>query len=165
MAVFDVPANPHNATLALILSILGCLGHLPFSRPPGEGGGVPAKPGEGELAPRAAETKPSVGSVPAPVGALTQAQRQAISKIDNIINDHLTTRDISGALRDALGKPVPKPGGGYWNHLQEVKEALRGLRNQAKALEGVADPAAQAARQRALDAIKQVEEATKGLGI
>lgn len=56
-------------------------------------------------------------------------------------------------------------GGRYWNHMQEVNEALRGLRNHAEALEGVTNPAAQAARQRALDAIKQVEEATKGHGI
>jgi len=33
------------------------------------------------------------------------------------------------------------------------------------ALEGVAGPAAQAARQRALDAIKTVEEAIKGAGL
>jgi filamentous hemagglutinin len=113
--------------------------------------------------------KKCVKAARAPVGApgkgLSQAEQRAVGKIDNIIKDHLKPSGISGAVRDALGNPVPKPGGGYWNHMQEVNEALRGLRNQAKALEGVADPAAQAARQRALDAIEQVEEATKGLGI
>jgi hypothetical protein len=101
----------------------------------------------------------------APVSAMTPAQQQAITKIDNIIKDHLKPSDISGAVRDALGNPVPKPGGGYWDHMREVNEAVRGLRNHAKTLEGVADPAAQSARQRALNAIKQVEDAFKGLGI
>jgi Bacterial toxin 28 len=96
---------------------------------------------------------------------LTQQQQAAIRKIGNNIQDHLTPDDISGALRDMMGNPVPKPGGGYYDHLQELTNALQGLRRQADVLQGVNNPAAQAARQRALDAIRQVEDAIKGAGI
>ena len=101
----------------------------------------------------------------APQSTLTQGQQRAVSKIDNALRDHMKPGDISGAVADQMGSPIPKPGGGYWNHAQEMQDTLRGLRKNAAALEGVTDPAAQAARQRALDAIKTVEEAIKGAGI
>lgn len=63
------------------------------------------------------------------------------------------------------GTPVPKPGGGYWDHLKEVNDLLRGLRNHAETLKGVNAPEAQAARQRALDLIGRVESALQGHGI
>ena len=96
---------------------------------------------------------------------LTQAQQKAIRKIYNTIRHHLTDEDIVGALRDIIGNPVPKPGGGFWNHAQEVNDALRGLRNQLRLLEGVNTPEANAARQAALDAIRRVEAALNGAGI
>jgi hypothetical protein len=98
------------------------------------------------------------------VGGMTQAEQRAVTKIGNIIEDHLQPSDISGAVSDALGNPIFSRGR-YWNHLQEVIDALRGWRNQVDALEGVDDPAAQAAQRRALDAIAEVEDAFKGLGI
>lgn len=64
-----------------------------------------------------------------------------------------------------VGNPIPKPSGGYWDHVQEMQNTLRGLRKHAATLEGVADPAAQAARQRALDAIAEIEGAIKGAGL
>ncbi|WP_454864364.1 hypothetical protein [Pseudomonas rhizophila] len=63
------------------------------------------------------------------------------------------------------GNPVPKPGGGYWDHLKEMNDMLRGLRNHADTLKGMNDPAAQAARQRALDSIYRIESALNGVGI
>lgn len=63
------------------------------------------------------------------------------------------------------GHPVPKPEGGYWNHLKEMNDTLRGLRNHAETLKDLNDPTAQAARQRALDAINRIESAFKGVGI
>ncbi len=32
------------------------------------------------------------------------------------------------------GKPVPKENGGYWDHMQEMQNTLRGLRNHADTL-------------------------------
>jgi filamentous hemagglutinin len=73
--------------------------------------------------------------------------------------------DISGAVADQMGSPIPKRGGGYWDHAKEMQDTLRSLRKNAATLDGVVDPAAQAARQRALESIKTVEKALKGAGI
>lgn len=32
------------------------------------------------------------------------------------------------------GNPVPKESGGYWDHMQEMQNTLRGLRNHADTL-------------------------------
>ena len=72
--------------------------------------------------------------------ALTQAQESAIRKIGNIEKGHLTPHDYTGTLRDMVGNPVPKPGGGFWDHAQEMIDSLRGLRKHAKTLEGATDP-------------------------
>lgn len=53
------------------------------------------------------------------------------------------------------GNPVPKAdGSGYWNHLKELQDTLNGLRNHANTLKDVNNPTAQAARQKALEAIE-----------
>ncbi|WP_223458045.1 MULTISPECIES: polymorphic toxin type 28 domain-containing protein [unclassified Pseudomonas] len=95
---------------------------------------------------------------------LSQGQQRAISKIDNILSNFKDS-DITGTLKDMAGTPVPKPGGGYWDHLKEMNDMLRGLRNHAGPLKGVSDPAAQAARQRAIDSINRIESALNGAGI
>ncbi|MCT6942579.1 MAG: polymorphic toxin type 28 domain-containing protein [Metasolibacillus sp.] len=53
-----------------------------------------------------------------------------------MVNKHLTDKDFSGTLRDLQGNPVPKPGGGYWNHLQEMQDSYKGLVKIRKGLEG-----------------------------
>jgi filamentous hemagglutinin len=73
--------------------------------------------------------------------------------------------DLSGALRDMLGNPVPKPGGGFYDHAGEVNQAVNGLRKALRTLGGATDPAAVAARQKALDAIRRAEEFTQGAGL
>jgi filamentous hemagglutinin len=95
---------------------------------------------------------------------LSQGQQRAINKIENILGNFKES-DIVGALKDMAGNPVPKPGGGYWDHLKEMNDLLRGLRNHADTLKGVSDPAAQAARQRALDSVRRIESALNGVGI
>lgn len=87
-----------------------------------------------------------------------------ITKIENLLKN-LKDSDITGTLKDMAGTPVPRPGGGYWDHLKEMKDTLRGLRNHAETLKGVSDPAAQAARQRALESIQRIESALNGVGI
>ena len=101
----------------------------------------------------------------APKIPLTSKQQKAISKINNALRDPMKPHDISGAVADQMGSPIPKRGGGYWNHAKEMQDTLRGLRKNAATLKGVTDPGAQAARQRALESIKTVEEALKGAGI
>ncbi|MGY2292799.1 polymorphic toxin type 28 domain-containing protein [Pseudomonas sp. SDO528_S397] len=95
---------------------------------------------------------------------LSQGQQRAVSEIDNILNNFKGS-DITGALKDMAGDPVPKPGGGYWDHMKEMNDTLRGLRNYAETLNGVSDPVAQAARQRGLDSIQRIESALNGAEI
>lgn len=69
-------------------------------------------------------------------GELSRAQTRNFETLDNIVNKHLTGKDFSGTLRDLQGNPVPKPGGGYWNHLQEMKDSFSGLVKITKGIEG-----------------------------
>ncbi|HGX2331569.1 TPA: hemagglutinin repeat-containing protein, partial [Escherichia coli] len=99
------------------------------------------------------------------VDKLNQKQESAIKKIDNTIKNALKDHDIIGTLKDMDGKPVPKENGGYWDHMQEMQNTLRGLRNHADTLKNVNNPEAQAAYGRATDAINKIESALKGYGI
>lgn len=69
-------------------------------------------------------------------GNLSRAQQRNLETLDNIVEGHLTEKDFSGTLRDLQGNPVSKPGGGYWNHLKEMKDSYRGLNKIKKGLEG-----------------------------
>lgn len=100
-----------------------------------------------------------------PVNKLNQKQESAIKKIDNTIKNALKDHDITGTLKDMDGNPVPKESGGYWDHMQEMQNTLRGLRNHADTLKNVNNPEAQAAYGRATDAINKIESALKGHGI
>ena len=100
--------------------------------------------------------------------SLTSAEQNAIRKIYNIIKGHLKPGprgDISGTVRDMVGNPVPKPSGGFWDHEKEMNDTLRGLRKHSETLLRSLDPVAQAARQKALEAIKEIEAAISGAGI
>lgn len=100
-----------------------------------------------------------------PVDKLNQKQESAIKKIDNTIKNALKDPDITGTLKYMDGKPVPKESGGYWDHMQEMQNTLRGLRNHAETLKNVNNPEVQAAYGRATDAINKIESALKGHGI
>jgi filamentous hemagglutinin len=100
-----------------------------------------------------------------PVDKLNQKQESAIKKIDNTIKNALKDHDITGTLKDMDANPVPKNEGGYWDHMQEMQNTLRGLRNHAETLKNVNNPEAQAAYGRATDAINKIESALKGYGI
>jgi hypothetical protein len=91
-----------------------------YSLMSGNGGDGGSNPNEGEF-----ETS-----------QLTRSQQKAVTAADNIINDHLTEDDFSGTLRDLQGDPVPKQSGGYWNHLQEMKDSYVGLKRAQSTLEG-----------------------------
>ncbi|WP_313109921.1 VENN motif pre-toxin domain-containing protein [Pantoea eucrina] len=96
---------------------------------------------------------------------LNQKQESAIRKIDNTIKNALKDHYITGTLKDMDGNPVPKQDGGYWGHMQEMQNTLRGLRNHADTLKNLDNPEAQAAYGRATDAINKIESALKGHGI
>ena len=95
---------------------------------------------------------------------LNQSQQQSVTKITNSLKNFKDS-DITGTLKDMAGMPVPKEGGGFWNHLQEMNERLASLRKHSERLKDVSNPEAQAARGAALDAIKRIENAISGVGI
>jgi filamentous hemagglutinin len=121
----------------------------------GAGTGTPPPPPEND--PKQQNEKP--------VEKLNQKQESAIKKIDNTIKNALKDHDITGTIKDMDGNPVPKENGGYWDHMQEMQNTLRGLRNHADTLKNVNNPEAQAAYSRATDAINKIESALKGHGI
>jgi len=109
--------------------------------------------------PRGASIDIPVGQGPAAVcrACSPEAENAAMEGIRNNIKDHLKPSDISGAIRDLRGIPVPRPGGGApYQHLKEVSNALNGMWKDAERLEECTEPLAQQARQQALDKIKDV---------
>ena len=54
---------------------------------------------------------------------LTRSQRRHVEALDNVITYNLTEGDFSGTLRDLQGNPVPKPGGGYYDHRTEMVQS------------------------------------------
>ncbi|MEO1030037.1 MAG: RHS repeat-associated core domain-containing protein [Bacteroidota bacterium] len=72
-------------------------------------------------------------------GAGAESLEKIANKVNNIGGDHLKADDISGAILDISGNPVLKESGEAWDHLGEVKDALRGLGNQLKKLNKLID--------------------------
>jgi hypothetical protein len=104
---------------------------------------------------------------------LTRAQKRNLETLENIVDKHLTDMDFSGTLRDLEGDPVPKPGGGYWNHLQEMQDSYKGLKKIKKGLEGsLKNPQLDSATRRVLQDglnktnsyIKKIEQLFKPFG-
>ncbi|WP_213879599.1 DUF6861 domain-containing protein [Pseudomonas sp. dw_358] len=104
------------------------------------------------------------GGLVLPRAQLSQGQLRAISKIDKILKGFKDS-DIEGALKDMAGHPVPKANGGYWDHMKEMSDILRGLRNHAQTLKGLSEPVAVNARHQALATIRRIESALNGAGI
>ncbi len=111
------------------------------------------------------EEKPKEHESSKKIQKLNQKQESAVRKIDNAIEKAIKDHDIMGTLKDMSGSPVSKPNGGYWDHLQEMNNTLRGLRNNAETLKNVNNPEARAAYDRAIQAIDKIESSIKGYGI
>ena len=60
-------------------------------------------------------------------------------RLENAFNDHLTPSDLEGAWRDLHGNPVPRPGGGFYNHIGEVEDAIQSGKNAIRALKRLMD--------------------------
>ena len=71
-----------------------------------------------------------------PTNTLTNAQKSRLNLLENTVNDHLKEKDFSGTLRDLKGDPVPNGKGGYFDHLDEMKNSYQSLQKVKKALEG-----------------------------
>lgn len=99
------------------------------------------------------------------VQKFNQKQESAVRKIDNAIEKAMKDHDIMGTLKDMDRNPVAKPNGGYWDHMQEMNNTLRGLRNNAETLKNINNPEAQAAYNRAIQAIDKIVSSIKGYGI
>ncbi|WP_240479706.1 IS4 family transposase [Paenibacillus wynnii] len=50
---------------------------------------------------------------------ITTSQRATLNQQERTYS-HLTEMDLTGAQRDLVGDPVPKPGGGYYDHAGEL---------------------------------------------
>jgi hypothetical protein len=90
-----------------------------------------------------------------------EQEARAISKIQNAISKNARlgpNGEVVVAIKDLLGNPVPKPGavGQYYDHLQELDQAMRGLEKNAALLEDSTNPAAQAAREQALEHLDRI---------
>ncbi|MCP8351209.1 hypothetical protein DN387_23510 [Pseudomonas sp. FBF18] len=58
------------------------------------------------------------------MATLSQGQKRAVGKIDNILNNFKNS-DITGTLKDMAGNPVPKPGGCYRDHPRILRSTCR----------------------------------------
>ncbi|ECC1671449.1 hemagglutinin, partial [Salmonella enterica subsp. salamae] len=70
------------------------------------------------------------------IDKLNPVQRSSVNKLHNIIENNLTEGDFSGTLADLQGNPIPKPGGGFWDHLTEMKQSYDGLNSVRTSIEG-----------------------------
>ncbi|HEW98560.1 MAG: hypothetical protein DRR16_07545 [Candidatus Parabeggiatoa sp. nov. 3] len=67
---------------------------------------------------------------------LLSSQQRHIDKINDIINHHAKPHDFLAVKAELAGQLFPKPNGGYWNHIQEMKDSVRGLKRAIRALKG-----------------------------
>lgn len=72
-------------------------------------------------------------SIPLPEG-ISKSQRNRIEGGYQKIHDHITEKDIEGAIKDIQGDPILKKDGVPWQHYKEVDEAIEGLRKEKNSL-------------------------------
>ena len=65
---------------------------------------------------------------------ISKSQKKRIEKGYRKIDDHLTDKDISGAVRDIKGNPVVDKNGRSFQHYKEVDDAVRGLKKDRDSL-------------------------------
>ena len=66
--------------------------------------------------------------------ALTTSQYTRVDTVANAINDHLTFKDFTGAIRDLMGKPVVSQSGKVWQHLNEVTTNIKPLKQASSSI-------------------------------
>lgn len=65
---------------------------------------------------------------------LSRSQEKRIESGYRKIDDHLQKKDIEGAIEDLRGFPIKKKGGGDFQHLKEVADAMAGLEKETRSL-------------------------------
>lgn len=89
-----------------------------------------------------------------------------MNKAQNAIRDHLSPKDVQGAVRDILGNPVSKSKGDAYQHLTEVNDGLGSLRNGMDALRGAISakttPAQKATLENALSKMSKYHDDVRG---
>nr|MBP9479668.1 hypothetical protein [Sebaldella sp.] len=68
--------------------------------------------------------------------SLSRAQNRNVKTLNNVIKENLKEHDFSGTLRDLQGDPVPKEGGGFWDHKTEMIQSYDALNGVKRGLEG-----------------------------
>jgi RHS repeat-associated protein len=79
-----------------------------------------------------------LGDVSKLEGAGSESLKKIVDKVNNIGGDHLKNSDLTGAILDISGNPVTI-GGRTFDHLGEVKDAMKGLGNQLTKLNKLID--------------------------
>ena len=69
-------------------------------------------------------------------GNFTDAQKSAMNRIKNTIGHNLKEEDFTGTEADLQNNPIPNGKGGYYNHLQEMRQSLAALKKSVNSLEG-----------------------------
>lgn len=67
---------------------------------------------------------------------LTRAQARNLAKIQNILTHNAKPGDFTGVALELAGKPIPKPGGGFWDHVTEMRQSVVGLEKSIEGLKG-----------------------------
>jgi hypothetical protein len=122
--------------------------------------------GAGGGAESATASKPPIK----PQGVL-DSQARHVTKIDNIIQDHAKPHDFDGVAKELAGERIPKPGGGYWDHVGEMKQSVKDLQKHVRVLENsLKDPShspavrsyIQGAIDKGTDMISRMQKALSG---
>ena len=67
---------------------------------------------------------------------LSRAQARNIRTIENVIANNAKPHDFSGVASELAGKPIPKPGGGVYDHVTEMKQSVTSLEKSIDGLKG-----------------------------
>ena len=92
--------------------------------------------GEGQAAASLGAISAAAGGAPDPNDpngkgdGLTRAQRQAIKKVDNVINNNALPHDFEGVENELAGRVTG------FDHVTEMRQSVRALQDAAKSLDG-----------------------------
>jgi RHS repeat-associated protein len=91
--------------------------------------------GEGVVAARLVYSKALELAEARLASMLTRAQARNLRTIENVIKNNAKPGDFSGVRSELAGKPIPKPGGGHWDHVTEMEQSVTSLQKSIKGLQ------------------------------
>lgn len=80
-----------------------------------------------EIANKIAEDQQRLGDKNTWPSGLTRNMEVSLTTGDNLIKDHCQAKDFSGTKIEANGGKISNGRGGYFNHIQEARDTIRGL--------------------------------------